>query len=115
MKLEDRLRGVLRDAEPFTTNTRYSLDDRGVAQGALAFQAGFALRAFYATAAENGEEDDEGDEDPRRNNATALYVGAAPKYLQLYHQIRSRILGGELELVRVEVDVCQRAQDVPRC
>ena len=79
LDLDDRLRGVLRDAEPFTTNTRYSLDDIGVAQAAVAFQAGFAFRAFYAEA--KGEEDDEGDTDPRRNGATALYLGAAPKYL----------------------------------
>lgn len=81
LDLDNRLRAVLRDAEPFTTQTRYSLTDVGVAQGAIAFQAGFAFQAYYRTAKEKGEEDDEGDEDPRRNNATALYVGAAPKYL----------------------------------
>jgi len=81
LDLEDPLRAVLRDAAPFTTNTRYGLADVGVAQAALAFQAGFAFRALHVTAPGVGEEEDEGDEDPRRNGATSLYVGAAPKYL----------------------------------
>lgn len=81
LTLDDKLRAVLRDAAPFTTDTRYGLGDIGVAQGAVAFQAGFAFRAYHATAPGKGEEEDEGDEDPRTNGATALYVGAGPKFL----------------------------------
>jgi len=94
LNLEDPLRRVLRDAAPFTTNTRYGLADVGVAQGALAFQAGFAFRAYHSTAPGKGEEEDEGDEDPRRNGATALYLGAAPKFLYgiAYGDVRG--LGG---------------------
>jgi hypothetical protein len=94
LDLDNRLRAVLRDAAPFTTNTRYGLGDVGVAQGAIAFQAGFAFRAHYATAPGKGEEEDEGDEDPRRNGATALYLGAAPKFLYgvAYGDVRG--LGG---------------------
>lgn len=79
--LDDALRAALRDAEPFTTRTRYGLADAGVAQGAVAFQAGFAFRALHAPAPGKGEGEDEGDKDPRRNGSTALYVGAGPKYL----------------------------------
>ncbi len=81
LELDNALRGVLRDAEPFTTRTRYGLTDVGVAQGALSFQVGLAYRAFHRTAPGVGEEEDEGDEDPRRNGSTSLYVGAGPKYL----------------------------------
>jgi hypothetical protein len=77
--LEEPFRAVLRDAAPFTTQTRYGLSDLGVAQAAIAFQVGVAQRLLYGGAAPG--EGDEGDDDPRRNGATALYVGAAPKYL----------------------------------
>ena len=74
--LSDKLRDALKDAVPFTSNTRYGLTDEGRAQAAVSFQAGYALRALYsATAAESSSTD------PRRNGATALYLGAAPKYL----------------------------------
>ena len=92
--LDPKLRGALRDAEPFVSNTRYGLTDDGVAQAALAFQVGLAFRAYYAPApgsedVSQGEEKGDGDgdppdpraEDPRRNGSTALYLGAAPKYL----------------------------------
>lgn len=90
--LDPKLRAALRDAEPFVSNTRYGLDDDGVAQAAVAFQAGLALRAFQAPAAGASEDahgvgDEDGDPpdpralDPRRNRETSLYVGAAPKYL----------------------------------
>jgi len=90
--LDPKLRGALRDAEPFVSNTRYALTDDGVAQAAVAFQAGIALRAYHAPAAgtgtadaEEGEDSDKDEDpsakDPRRNRSTALYVGAAPKYL----------------------------------
>ena len=89
--LDPNLRGALRDAEPFVANTRYGLTDDGVAQAAVAFQAGLALRAYHAPApgtggAEADDGDDDGDDDPeakdpRRNRSTALYLGAAPKYL----------------------------------
>jgi hypothetical protein len=81
LDLEDALRAALRDVEPFTTGTRYGLADVGVAQGAIAFQVGFAFRALHVPAPGAGKEEDEGDEDPRRNGSTSLYVGAGPKYL----------------------------------
>lgn len=74
--LSPELRDALRDAVPFTGNTRYALSDEGRAQAALAFQAGVAFRAAYLPAA--GETDHR---DPRRNGSTSLYLGAAPKYL----------------------------------
>jgi len=74
--LSDELRNALRDAVPFTNNTRYGLTDEGRAQAAVSFQAGYAFRALHG--ASEGEKDSN---DPRRNGATALYVGAAPKYL----------------------------------
>ena len=98
--LDPNLRGALRDAEPFVRNTRYGLTDDGVAQAAVAFQAGLALRAYHAPAAgtaDDDDDDDDGDddedaaaEDPRRNRSTALYLGAAPKYLlgMAYGEIR---------------------------
>src|SRR5437867_7043067 len=76
LTLSDNLRDALRDAVPFTGNTRYGLGDEGRAQAAVAFQAGVAFRATYRAAP--GEEENP---DPRRNGSTALYVGAAPKYL----------------------------------
>jgi hypothetical protein len=87
--LDDRLRAALRDAEPFVSDTRYGLSDEGVAQAAVALQAGFAVRAVYTPAAgEDDAETTEGHEtgnaeadDPRRNRATALYLGGAPKLL----------------------------------
>ena len=89
--LDPKLRAALRDAEPFVSNTRYGLTDDGVAQAALAFQAGIALRAFRAPPAgeevaeseepEDGDPPDPRDLDPRRNRETSLYLGAAPKYL----------------------------------
>jgi uncharacterized protein DUF5723 len=74
--LSDNLRDALRDAVPFTGNTRYGITDEGRAQAAVAFQAGAAFRAFHRASATEGETPD-----PRRNGSTALYVGAAPKYL----------------------------------
>jgi hypothetical protein len=74
--LSDNLRDALRDAVPFTGNTRYGLTDEARAQAAVSFQAGAAFRAFHrASAAESTNTD------PRRNRSTALYLGAAPKYL----------------------------------
>ncbi len=80
--LDDRLRGALRDAEPFTGNTRYGTTEDGVAQAAIAWQAGMTLRPIYLLPedANEGDQDDPTADDPRRNGATALYVGAAPKY-----------------------------------
>jgi hypothetical protein len=74
--LSDELREALRDAVPFTGNTRYGLTDDGRAQAAVSFQAGYAFRMLHR--ASDGEKDSN---DPRRNGTTALYVGAAPKYL----------------------------------
>jgi hypothetical protein len=79
LDLEEPLRAALRDAEPFTSRTRYGLADVGVAQGAVALQAGLAFRALHRPAPGGGEP--EPDSDPRRDGATSLYVGAAPKYL----------------------------------
>jgi hypothetical protein len=76
LTLSDELRNALRDAVPFTSNTRYGLTDEGRAQAAVSFQAGYAFRILHQ--ASEGEKDSN---DPRRNGATALYVGAAPKYL----------------------------------
>jgi hypothetical protein len=74
--LSDQFRAALRNAEPFQANTRYALEDAGIAQAALAYQAGAAVRAFHAAApAESAGAD------PRRSGTTALYVGAGPKYL----------------------------------
>lgn len=74
--LSDQFRGALRNAVPFAPNTRYGLDDDGIAQAALAYQAGVAVRAFHSAApAESAKAD------PRRSGTTALYVGAGPKYL----------------------------------
>lgn len=80
--LDDKLRRALRDAEPFTGNTRYGTTDDGVAQAAIAWQAGMTARAFYRVPEDTneGDQDDPTADDPRRNGATALYVGAAPKY-----------------------------------
>ncbi len=75
LTLDPKLRDALRDAVPFTGNTRYGLTDEGRAQAAVSFQAGYAARALYRVPA------NEPSTDPRRNGATALYVGAAPKYL----------------------------------
>jgi hypothetical protein len=74
--LSDDLRNALRDAVPFTGNTRYGLGDEGRAQAAVAFQAGVAFRATHS-----GAPDEEENPDPRRNGTTAVYLGAAPKYL----------------------------------
>jgi hypothetical protein len=81
-KLDPALRRALRDAEPFVGNTRYGTTDDGVAQAAVAWQAGMTARAFYHAPADAnvGDQDDPSADDPRRNSATALYVGAAPKY-----------------------------------
>ena len=76
LTLSDKLRDALRDAEPFTSNTRYGLTDEARAQAAISFQAGYAFRALHQ--ASEAEKDSN---DPRRNGTTALYVGAAPKYL----------------------------------
>lgn len=80
--LDDPLRRALRDAEPFTGNTRYGTSDEGVAQAAVAWQAGMTLRPLYRLPADanEGDQDDPNADDPRRNGATAFYVGAAPKY-----------------------------------
>ncbi len=74
--LSPELRAALHDAEPFTTNTRYGIEDEGKAQAAIAFQAGFARRVAYAPGPQESETDD-----PRRSGATALYLGGAPKIL----------------------------------
>lgn len=81
--LDPALRAALRDAQPFTSNTRYGIADHAVAEAAIAFQAGAAIRALYVPAPDGneGDEDDPSADDPRRNGATALYVGGAPKYL----------------------------------
>jgi len=76
LTLSDELRNALRDAVPFTGNTRYGLTDHARAQAAVSFQVGYAVRALHR--ASEGEKDSN---DPRRNGATALYLGAAPKYL----------------------------------
>ncbi|HZE18814.1 MAG TPA: DUF5723 family protein [Candidatus Angelobacter sp.] len=76
LTLSDELRKALRDAVPFTGNTRYGLTDEGRAQAAISFQAGYALRLLHQPS--EGEKDSN---DPRRNGVTALYVGGAPKYL----------------------------------
>jgi hypothetical protein len=80
--LDPSLRRALKDAEPFTGNTRYGTSDEGEVQAAVAWQAGMALRPFYRLPvdANEGDQDDPSADDPRRNGATALYVGAAPKY-----------------------------------
>ncbi len=86
LSLSDKFRAALRDAEPFTSNTRYGIKDEGVVQAAIAYQVGYAIRAFHAAArAESASAD------PRRNGSTAVYVGAAPKYLMglAYGQIIS--------------------------
>jgi hypothetical protein len=74
--LSDNLRDALRDAVPFTGNTRYGLTDEGRAQAAIALQIGYALRALHRASEAEAQ-----NPDPRRNGSTALYVGAAPKYL----------------------------------
>ena len=74
--LSDKLRDALRDAVPFTGNTRYGLTDEGRAQAAISFQFGYALRALHRPSQAETE-----NPDPRRNGSTSLYVGAAPKYL----------------------------------
>lgn len=76
LTLSDKLRDALRDAVPFTSNTRYGLTDEGRAQAAVSFQAGYAFRALH-----RASEGESGSKDPRRNGSTALYLGAAPKYL----------------------------------
>jgi hypothetical protein len=76
LTLSDNLRDALRDAVPFTGNTRYGVTDEGRAQAAISFQAGYALRALHVPSAGESQTND-----PRRNGATALYLGAAPKYL----------------------------------
>ena len=85
ISLNDKFRRALRDAEPFTSNTRYGIKDEGVAQAAIAYQVGYAARAFHAARAESASAD------PRRNGGTSIYVGAAPKYLMglAYGQIIS--------------------------
>jgi hypothetical protein len=74
--LDDKLRDALKDAVPFTGNTRYGLTDEGRAQAAVSFQAGYAFRALH-----KASEHETDSNDPRRNGSTALYVGGAPKYL----------------------------------
>jgi hypothetical protein len=80
--LDPALRAALKDAQPFTGNTRYGTTDHGVAQAAIAWQAGMAMRALYRVPVDTneGDQDDPKADDPRWNDATALYVGAAPKY-----------------------------------
>ncbi|HZI88954.1 MAG TPA: DUF5723 family protein, partial [Candidatus Polarisedimenticolia bacterium] len=89
LTLSDELRDALRDAVPFTGNTRYGLMDEGRAQAAVSFQAGYAFRALHQ--ASEGEKDLN---DPRRNGATALYLGAAPKYLLGVAYADARSTGG---------------------
>jgi len=82
-KLDDALERALKDAEPFTGNTRYGTHEDGEAQQFVAWQVGAALRPLYRLP-DDANEDDQDDplaNDPRRNGATALYVGGAPKYL----------------------------------
>ena len=74
--LSDQFRAALRNAVPFAPNTRYGLDDDGIAQAALAYQAGVAVRALHSAVPGEAEK-----ADPRRSGTTALYVGAGPKYL----------------------------------
>ena len=76
LTLSNELRDALRDAVPFTGNTRYGVTDEGRAQAAISFQAGYAFRALHKA---SEKEDDSSD--PRRNGSTALYLGAGPKYL----------------------------------
>ncbi|TMQ66125.1 MAG: hypothetical protein E6K77_01795 [Candidatus Eisenbacteria bacterium] len=76
LTLSDNLRDALRDAVPFTGNTRYGLKDEARAQAAISFQVGYALRALYRPSPDEGQ-----NADPRRNGSTSLYLGAAPKYL----------------------------------
>jgi hypothetical protein len=82
----DEFRAALRDAQPFQTNTRYSVSDNGIAQAAISYQVGYALRAFHSAARSESTSID-----PRRSGATAVYLGAAPKYLMgfAYGQVRS--------------------------
>jgi len=81
-QLDPALRRALRDAEPFVGNTRYGTTDDGVAQAAVAWQAGMTVRTLYSPPddANVGDQDDPSADDPRRNGAAALYLGAAPKY-----------------------------------
>lgn len=74
--LSPDLRAALHDAVPFTNDTRYEIEDAGEAQAAIAFQAGLARRIVYSPGPLESETDD-----PRRNGATALYLGGAPKVL----------------------------------
>lgn len=74
--LSPELRDALRDAVPFTDNTRYAFSDEARAQAAVSFQAGVAFRAAHSPGPREEETDD-----PRRNGATALYLGGAPKLL----------------------------------
>jgi hypothetical protein len=76
LTLSDNLRNALKDAVPFTSNTRYAVTDDGRAQAAVSFQAGYAFRALHRASAEESNSND-----PRRNGTTALYLGGAPKYL----------------------------------
>ncbi len=76
LTLSNELRDALRDAVPFTGNTRYGVTDEGRAQAAISFQAGYAFRALH-----RASETEDDSPDPRRNGSTALYLGAAPKYL----------------------------------
>jgi hypothetical protein len=81
--LDDALERALKDAEAFTGNTRYGTHEDGEAQQFVAWQVGAAIRPLYSlpSDANEGDQDDPLANDPRRNGATALYVGGAPKYL----------------------------------
>ncbi len=81
--LDDALERALKDAEAFTGNTRYGTHEEGEAQQFVAWQVGAALRPVYHLPSDANEEDQDDPlaNDPRRNGATALYVGGAPKYL----------------------------------
>ena len=82
----DAFRAALRDAQPFQSNTRYSVNDNGIAQAAISYQVGYALRAFHSAGRAESTS-----VDPRRSGATSVYLGAAPKYLMgfAYGQVRS--------------------------
>lgn len=79
--LDDNLRDALGRAVPFRSNTRYGLADSAQAQVAATGEFGAAVPLVYKPApGDNNADPKKGD--PRKNKATAMYVGARGKYLK---------------------------------
>ncbi len=79
--LDDNLRDALGHAVPFRPNTTYGLQDTVQAQVAASGEFGAAFPVVYKPAPGDKNTDPKLG-DPRKNHATAFYVGGRAKYLR---------------------------------